>query len=201
MTADVIRTVRLYGPLGVRYGRVHHLAVANAAEAVRALCAMVPGFEREMMTSKDRGVGYAVFLGKKNIGENEIYHPPGRDDIRIAPVIAGSKRGGVFNFILGAALVVASFFIPAGGAFGIAALSASAVGGLGLSLALGGLVQMLSPQPQGLAGVESPENGASYNFNGPVNVTAQGNPVPLLYGELIVGSATVSAGLYSEDQQ
>lgn len=201
MTADTIRTVRLYGPLGARHGRVHRLAVANAAEAVRALCAMVPGFERELMTSKDRGVGYAVFLGKKNIGEGELHHPPGQDDIRIAPVIAGSKRGGVFNFFLGAALVVASFFVPVGGAFGIAALSAGAVGGLGLSLALGGLVQMLSPQPQGLAGVESPDNGASYNFNGPVNVTAQGNPVPILYGELIVGSATVSAGLYSEDQQ
>ena len=29
---------------------------------------------------------------------------------------------------------------------------------------------------------------------------AQGNPVPLLYGEMFVGSATISAGIYSEDQ-
>jgi predicted phage tail protein len=34
-----------------------------------------------------------------------------------------------------------------------------------------------------------------------VNLTAQGNPVPLLYGELIIGSSTISAGVYSEDQQ
>jgi predicted phage tail protein len=201
MTDDVIRTIRLYGPLGTRFGRIHHLAVSSAAEAVRALCAMIPGFEREMMTSKDRGIGYAVFLGKKNIRESELHHPPGRDDIRIAPMIAGSKRGGVFNFILGAALIVASVFIPPAGLFGISALSAGAIGGLGLSLALGGIAQMISPQPQGLTGVESPDNGASYNFNGPVNTTAQGKPVPLLYGELIVGSATVSAGMFSGDQQ
>ena len=47
---------------------------------------------------------------------------------------------------------------------------------------------------------DGPDNGASYNFNGPVNTTAQGNPVPLLYGEMFVGSATISAGIYSEDQ-
>ena len=66
---------------------------------------------------------------------------------------------------------------------------------------LGGVAQLLSPQQRGLSAKDGPENGASYNFNGPVNTTAQGNPVPLLYGELIIGSATVSAGIYSQDQQ
>jgi len=56
-------------------------------------------------------------------------------------------------------------------------------------------------QPQGITGVESPDNGASYNFNGPVNVTAQGNPVPVLYGEMMVGSVTVSGDMYSEDRR
>jgi len=59
---------------------------------------------------------------------------------------------------------------------------------------------MLSPQQRALSAKDGPNNGASYNFNGPVNTTAQGNPVPLLYGELFVGSSTISAGIYSEDQ-
>lgn len=66
---------------------------------------------------------------------------------------------------------------------------------------LAGVAQLLSPQKVGLSTTDGPNNGASYNFNGPVNTTAQGNPVPLLYGELIIGSATVSAGIYSQDQQ
>ncbi|AHC48245.1 Phage tail assembly protein I [Achromobacter xylosoxidans NBRC 15126 = ATCC 27061] len=71
---------------------------------------------------------------------------------------------------------------------------------MGVSLALGGVVQMLSPQQRALSAADRPENGASYNFNGPVNTSAQGNPVPVLYGRMIIGSATVSAGIFSEDQ-
>lgn len=67
-----LRTVRLYGKLGARFGRIHRLAVASAAEAVRALCALRPGFERELMTSREKGVGYAVFLGKKNLRAEQL---------------------------------------------------------------------------------------------------------------------------------
>lgn len=70
---------------------------------------------------------------------------------------------------------------------------------MGLSMMLSGVAQMLSPQQRLLSAKDRPDNGASYNFNGPVNTTAQGNPVPLLYGEMFVGSATISAGIYSED--
>ncbi|HCW20974.1 MAG TPA: phage tail protein, partial [Achromobacter sp.] len=53
---------------------------------------------------------------------------------------------------------------------------------------------------RGLSTRDSPDNGASYNFNGPVNTSAQGIPVPVLYGRMIVGSAVISAGIYAEDQ-
>ncbi|MNS78223.1 Bacteriophage lambda tail assembly protein I [compost metagenome] len=71
---------------------------------------------------------------------------------------------------------------------------------MGIAMAMGGVVQMLSPQQKGLSAADSPENGASYNFNGPVNTSAQGNPVPLLYGRMIVGSSVISAGIFAEDQ-
>lgn len=187
--------------MGAMFGRVHRLAVANPAEAIRALCVLIPGFEKELMTSKDRGIGYAVFIGKQNLKEDELQVPPGQEDIRIAPVIMGSKNGGIFNIILGVVLIATAWINPGNILAASGLLSASTVAGLGLSLALGGIIQVISPQPSGLSGVQSPDNGASYNFNGPVNVTAQGNPVPLLYGEMIVGSATISAGIYSQRQQ
>ncbi|CAG9184314.1 tail assembly protein [Cupriavidus respiraculi] len=184
-----IRTIRLYGALGARFGRIHRLAVASAAEAVRALCVLLPGFRQELGTSHGRGVAYAVFAGKKNLAANELDMPPGADDIRIAPVLRGSKRGGIFQTIIGAALLVVGFY------FGQPQLMQ-----LGAALALGGVVQMLSPQQRGLSAKDGPDNGASYNFNGPVNTTAQGNPVPLLYGRMIVGSAVISGGIYAQDQ-
>ncbi|VVD74307.1 phage tail protein [Pandoraea aquatica] len=114
-------------------------------------------------------------------------------------MVAGSKRGGLFQTILGAALIALSVwnpaFLAASGVF-----SAGSIGLMGASLALGGVVQLLSPQQSGLSVKDSPDNGASYNFNGPVNTQAQGNPVGVLYGEMTVGSAVISAGIYAEDQ-
>ena len=192
-----LRTIRLYGKLGAKFGRVHRLVVASTAEAIRALSVLLPGFREELTTSKDRGVAYAVFTGKRNITEDELAHPTGREDIRIAPILQGSKRGGLFQTILGAAILAIAYFNPGGFLTGPMASAGMLTGA---AMALGGIVQMLTPMPTGLSAKDNPDNGASYNFNGPVNTQAQGNPVPLLYGEMVVGSAVISAGIYSEDQ-
>ena len=51
------------------------------------------------------------------------------------------------------------------------------------------------PTPKATEPSERPENKPSYSFNGAVNTTAQGHPVPVGYGRLIVGSAVISAGI------
>jgi len=195
---DTLRTIRLYGKLGATFGRVHRLAVENTAEAVRALCALVPGFEKELMTSHQRGIRYACFLGKKNIGKDELELSGGTDDIRIAPVLAGAKSGGVLQFIVGAVMVIAGAVLTYG-SFGSLSAAGVPMMKIGVIMMLGGVIQMLSPQQTPGAG-RSVENGASYNFTGPVNTTAQGNPVPVLYGRMIVGSAVISAGILAQDQ-
>lgn len=186
---DQVKTIRLYGKLGAMFGRVHRLAVINTAEAIRALCVMVPGFEKELLTSKDRGITYACFLGKENICREQLTYPCGGNDIRIAPILQGSKQGGLLQTIVGVVMIVV----------GVVFQQPWLVN-MGIAVTMGGVAQMLSPTQKGLSTKDRPENGASYNFNGPVNVTAQGNPVPLFYGEMFVGSATVSAGIMAEDQ-
>ncbi|MDH2052843.1 tail assembly protein [Achromobacter marplatensis] len=195
--SEKLREVRLYGRLGARFGRIHMLAVSSAAEAIRALCVLVPGFERALADSDAQGVRYACFLGKRNIGEDELRHPVGSDSIRIAPVLAGAKQAGLFQTILGAAILVVSALTY--NAYGSTAGWAMMTG-MGVSFALGGVTQLLSPQQRGLSAQDSPENGASYNFNGAVNTSAQGNPVPVLYGRMICGSSVISAGIFAEDQ-
>ncbi|HFK5807495.1 TPA: tail assembly protein [Enterobacter bugandensis] len=197
LTGQPMRTIRLYGILGSTFGREFKLSVASPKEAIRALCVIVPGFERFLNTSKQRGLTYAVFSGKRNLNDDELSMNQSTADIRIAPVILGSKRGGVFQTILGVALVavgaVASYF--GGGAVGVPLMQ------FGAAMALGGVVQMLSPQTTGLASKQSADNKASYAFGGVTNTTAQGNPVPLLYGRRRIGGAIISAGIYVEDQQ
>lgn len=195
---NTLNTVRLYGKPGTRYGRVHRLAVSTPAEAIRALRVLLPGFHRELLESGTRGVRYAVFAGKRNLRADQLHDPVGDDDIRIAPVLAGSKSGGIFGTLLGAVIIAAS----AVGSYFAPGNPISTYGyQFGAALMLGGVAQLLSPQQKGLSTQDSPDNGASYNFNGPVNTTAQGNPVPILYGEMEVGSAVISAGIYAQDQQ
>ncbi|EPT7052211.1 tail assembly protein [Cronobacter sakazakii] len=195
-----LKTVRLYGALGARFGRVHRLVIASPAEACRALSVILPGFEQYMQTAHLRGLRFAVFKGKKNIGQDELKHNSGEEDIRIAPVIAGSKRGGVLQTILGAVLVVGALALGPVGIGAIGGSTAMSIGLMGGSMMIGGVVQMLSPQPGGLASRQDPDNAPSYAFGGPVNTTAMGNPVGLLYGEREIGGAIVSAGIYTNDQ-
>ncbi|CZW63050.1 tail assembly protein [Enterobacter hormaechei] len=202
---EPLRTVRLYGVLGATFGREYRLSVASPKEAIRALSVIVPGFERFLNTSKQRGLTYAVFSGKRNLVNDELSMDRSTEEIRIAPVIIGSKRAGVFQTILGVALVAVAAFVTGGAAIGIGGTAFAggwgAVAGIGASMAIGGVVQMLSPQTTGLASKQSADNRASYAFGGVTNTTSQGNPVPILYGKRRIGGAVASAGIYVEDQQ
>ena len=193
------RTVRLYGVLGVTFGRVHHLVIDTPREAIKALSVTIPGFEKFLQTAKGNGLTFAVFNGKKNIGLDEIKFT-GCEDIRIAPVIIGSKKAGVFQTILGAVLVAAGavMTIMSGGT---ATPFATGLMMSGASMMIGGVIQMLSPMQGGLASRQDPDNKPSYAFGGPVNTIAQGNPVPIGYGKRRVGGAIISAGIYAEGQQ
>ncbi|WP_164114203.1 tail assembly protein [Serratia marcescens] len=197
LTENKYRTIRVYGPLRqfIKDNRkgVIKLCVNTPQEAIKALCTVLPGFETFMQTSKRRGLTFAIFNGKRNIDRDELNYS-GVEEIKIVPVIIGSKKAGMFQTILGAVLVVAGALLwatPMG-----APLVASGAG-----MVLGGVVQMLSPMQGGLARREDPDNKPSYAFGGPVNTIAQGNPVPIGYGKRRIGGAIISAGIYSEDQQ
>lgn len=195
-SGNIVRTIRLYGVLGARFGRVHHLAVSSAAEAVRALGSQLPGFEEFLHKSKDMGFGYAIFYGKRNLSQEELRSPCGDEDIRIAPIIFGSKNGGWLQIILGVVLIVIGAILNFTPFAGLSPFFYQA----GIALIIGGVVQLLTPQPKGNSSQDRPENRPGYSFNGPLNTQAQGHPVPVLYGELIVGSAVISAGINVVDQ-
>lgn len=195
MNEKLVR-IELHGILRRIFGKEHLRYVSTTSEAIKALCCTVNGFEKYLNTSKSRGLTFALFKGKKNIGQDELGYPLTEDVIRIVPVIIGSKKAGLLQTILGAALIVASIWMP-----GIGIAASNLMFAAGASMALGGVVQMLSPQPSGLASKQSADNRASYAFGGITNTAAQGYPVPLLYGRRRIGGAIISAGIYVEDQQ
>ncbi|WP_250464103.1 MULTISPECIES: phage tail protein [unclassified Caballeronia] len=187
---DVVRPIRLYGSLGAKFGRDHAYVVRSPRDAVRALSTMVPGFWQELVKSGQRGVRYAVFVGQRNVDKTQLDWPSGGEPIRIAPVIAGSKAGGIFQTIAGVALAAAgaaSMWLIPSNKFGIDMML------MGGSLALGGIAQMLSPQ------TPTPSPVSQHGMPGIQNVVAQGGPVPLLYGRMRVGSTVISADIQAID--
>ncbi|BCA39823.1 tail assembly protein [Kluyvera ascorbata] len=194
---EVMTNIKLSGSLAKLFGREHQRVIGPTREAFRALSATIPGFQKFMNTSKARGLTFAIFVGEKNVGEDDLAFPNGGREIRIVPVIIGSKKAGIFQTILGAVIIAASavgsYFAPGNpfSAFGYK---------VGAAMMLGGVVQMLSPQPAGLASKQDADNKASYAFGGVTNTAAQGYPVPLGYGKRRIGGAIISAGIYVEDK-
>jgi predicted phage tail protein len=202
-----VRTVRLYGPMRARFGRDFRLAVTSTQDAIRALSALIPGFREFMVQAAANRQEFACLHGTRRIGEERLGEWLDPDEpIRIAMVVRGNKRGGLFQIVLGAVLIGAAWW--AAGTFAGAFAAKGLVGAaawMGASLVLNGAAQALGPQPPGLSTRDDVENRPSYAFNGPVNVAAQGNPVPVAYsdpdGFVWMGSAVVSQGIFSEDQQ
>lgn len=191
-----MRTVRLYGHLGKRFGRVHKMDVASPAEAVRALSANHPEFRTAMVS---HAPGYRIQSSDEVI-PLDLLAFGGSGDIKIIPVVAGAKNG--LGQILIGALILATAFATGGLSLGAAGLVTNGIVGqlalsFGTSLLIGGISQMLVAAPK----TGGPANGANkpnYAFNGAVNTVAQGNAVPVCYGRLIVGSQVISAALTVE---
>lgn len=186
-----MREVLLSGSLARKYGRRFQFDVASPAEAVRALCANFAGFESELQASESRGVRYAVFDGRENIGEDRLTML-GRSAIRIVPVLAGSKRGGILQTIIGGVLVVAGiafdyFTFGSGAPFGNYLIM------MGAAMILTGVVQLLTPIPKTAAAAAG---NSSRSFSGPINITTQGEAVPvILGGPILVGSVVIGESL------
>jgi predicted phage tail protein len=195
----MLRKIKLYGKLAKFIGhRVLEADVATAAEAVRFLLANWPELEAHMSDQH-----YRVSIGTYDIDLEELHHPAGAAPISFVPVVAGA--GAVGRILAGVALIALAF-IPGIGTATAAAIAAGAkagltvVGtalfGLGASLALGGVAQLLTPTPKVPQGADKQDDPRkSYSFSGIQNTSRQGVPVPIVYGETIVGSVVISAGI------
>ncbi len=113
----------LYGDLQ-RFGRRIDLRVKTGAEAIRALATQLPSFRQKLNEG-----WYQVRISGRDAGENELsarLNEPLANGavIHVVPRLAGAKSGGVFQAVLGAALIAVAWWNPVGW------LGAAAVSGL-----------------------------------------------------------------------
>jgi len=151
---------------------------------VRFLLANWPELEAHMSDQH-----YRVSIGTYDIDLEELHHPAGAAPISFVPVVVGA--GAVGRIIAGIALVAIGLFVP-----GIGALGVQILVGVGASLVLGGVAQLLTPTPKIAQGPDTQNDPRkSYSFSGVQNTSRQGTPVPICYGETLVGSVVISAGI------
>ncbi|HDL6313833.1 TPA: tail assembly protein [Mannheimia haemolytica] len=186
--------VKFYGHLR-KFGTGFKLEVKDTAEAIRALCTQISGLREAL-----RDGVYKVRIGKQYLDPSALekglfYCLKKGQTIHFTPVIKGAKSGGVFQAVLGVALIGAAFFLGPVGWGVLGASSAMMMGAMGASMLLGGVAQMLTKMPNApnIGNEKEKENSTAFsNLN---NLVAQGKPVPLAYGLIRTGSLVISQGV------
>lgn len=189
--------VRFYGSLK-QFGTEFRLDCKTPAEVIHALTSQIPKlrqFIQQGLFTVRVGLDYFDnrYLEKglsQKLKDDAIVH--------FTPTLKGSKRGGLFGVITGVALIAGALALGPLGFSVIGANAAWMVGGLGASLLLGGVAQMLTKMPSMSTGKDA-DKKQSTSFSNLSNMAAQGRPMPLAYGRIRVGSLIISQGVETMD--
>ncbi len=101
------------------------------------------------------------------------------------PVVQGSS--GTVRAIIGIVLVVVGLYF-----------NQPWLVNIGASMALGGIVEILT-KPKTQTPTQKQDDKGSAVYNGAVNVTSQGGPIPVLYGRVGRASSVVISTDFSSD--
>jgi predicted phage tail protein len=206
-----MKNIIFEGFIGDKYGREWNIRANTVKDALNCLEANYPESRKDLIEFVEAGGNFSIQVGEEFIGEEELFYNINKDTIIITPIPAGAKSGGA-KLVAGLALLTFAFFLPALVPVGFAAnflggvttgvglagaqfaagtagfFLQSSIALLGVSLATTGLQQMMAPDPS----VDTNDN--NYLFEGPDNTIATGNPVPVLFGQMIVGGVVISSG-------
>lgn len=189
--------VRFYGSLK-QFGSEFRLDCKTPAEVVQALTSQIPKLRQFIQ----QGL-FTVRVGRDYFDNRYLeqgLNQKLKDDstVHFTPTLKGSKRGGLFGVIAGVALIATAFALGPLGFSVIGANAAWMVGGLGASMLLGGVAQMLTKMPSMSTGKDA-DKKQSTSFSNLSNMAAQGRPMPLAYGRIRVGSLIISQGVETMD--
>ncbi len=189
--------VRFYGSLK-QFGTEFRLDCKTPAEVIHALTSQIPKLRQFIQ----QGL-FTVRVGRDYFDNRYLEKGLSqklKDDaiVHFTPTLKGSKRGGLFGVITGVALIAGALALGPLGFSVIGANAAWMVGGLGASLLLGGVAQMLTKMPSMSTGKDA-DKKQSTSFSNLSNMAAQGRPMPLAYGRIRVGSLIISQGVETMD--
>ena len=132
---------------------------------------------------------YCVMAGKVRITE-ELLDLQTESDIKIIPVV----HGEILPFLLGGAFLGAGAIAATSSIVFISGALATALTGIGVSFLIEGVSDLLFPPPTPPS-FKADEQDPSFIFDGATNISKQGVPINVVYGETLIGSNTISANV------
>jgi predicted phage tail protein len=181
------RKVYLIGEIGKRFGSEFSMNVNSYANIINCIDCNRPGFREYLLECHNEGIEFAINFAGNDIGEEDLLTPIKEGDVTITAVPAGSKSDGM-KIVTGAVLMIIS--LSMGNVDGVLRGIQLMTMSIGVSLTMQGIQGMLAPDP---ATDEDEDEG--YLYSGDTNIIIEGDPVPLLYGELRIPGQPISVAV------
>ena len=200
------RNVYLQGELGDRFGHKFSVHSNNTADILRCIYANRPEFKPFLVDCSHKQIALHVQYQEQDICEEDMLTPLKEGDVTISLIPEGSKKA--VGKILAAVAIIyfglpmiadkfaASAVAKAGGAAATTGAKISAALGtwqgqvafaVATNLAMVGIQELMAQDPD--TDNSAPDN---YLFSGQANNSVDGDPVPVLYGELRVPGRPVA---------
>lgn len=206
------RKVYLEGEMAQKFGSEFTIQAKNTADIFRNLECNFPEMRNYLIDCHEKDIGFIVKVGGQQVEEEEeLLLSLGEEDVYISPHPAGSK--GVGKILAAIAIIALVIYAPqlmvaaasAGGTAGTIGMTVAGtiIGatpyliGIAVNLALTGLQEIMAPDPS----VDDFNNDreTSYLFQGAEQNTIEGDPVPVVYGQLRVPARTIGFEIRNKD--
>lgn len=161
--------IHLHGILGKKYGRLHRFAIKEPRDVVRALEANYENFSKDLKDLLKKKIVYSIVADNQWVQGSSFTEIKKIKKIDFVPTIIGSTPVQIIMLVIAVASAVYSY-VQAG--------------------------KQQYPQIPG-AEATSAASSRSLSFSNRENITEQGNPVPLVYGRLKVGSFVIQSTVKS----
>jgi predicted phage tail protein len=191
--------VHLMGDIGDKFGYEWSMNVSDYGEIIRLIDCQREGFKQYLIESEENEIGFVIQRAGEYINdEQELLLNLNDEDIIITavPLGAGTDSGkggfmgsGLGKIIIGVILIIVGYYLGPEAAAKLAAWISKAMIIVGTTLVLEGVQQLM------LGDIDKTIQEEGYLFDGGNNNILQGQPVPLLYGELLIAGTPISASM------